>query len=82
MSSDTSPRVSLLIAEDKLDTSATGFLQGDLKALDVGLVLIVDRVDDPPVSPNESKRIRRKVDRHILPLLFFIYTGMSMLFAQ
>ena len=47
----------------------------DLRALDVGLALVAGHAEDPELSPQESKRLRRKIDRHLLPLLFLIYTG-------
>ena len=50
-------------------------IAADLKALDVGLTLVAGHGEDPDVSPQESKRIRRKIDRHLLPLLFLVYTG-------
>lgn len=49
----------------------------ELGALDVGLALVVDCIDDVPVTPTQSKQVRRKIDLHILPLLFLIYTGVS-----
>lgn len=48
-----------------------------LKSLDVGLALVVDHTDDSSVAPNQSKHVRRKIDLHILPLLFLIYTSTS-----
>ena len=49
-----------------------------LRALDVGLTLVADHSHDAPVPANESRRLCRKVDLHILPLLFLIYTGASL----
>ena len=46
-----------------------------IRRLDVGLALLQGHTDDPPVSPEESKRIRRKIDWHLLPLLCLIYMG-------
>lgn len=59
--------------------SSIDLIYGDLKELDVGLALIVDREDEEvPLSLNESKRILRKVDMHVLPLLCLVFGGESM----
>ncbi|KAJ3558280.1 hypothetical protein NM688_g1012 [Phlebia brevispora] len=48
--------------------------RGQLKTFDVSLALLKDEQDTTPLSANASKRIRRKVDWHLLPLLCLIYT--------
>lgn len=62
---------------DEKDGPGTSELVHDdnIKRLDVGLALLQGHTEDPPVSPEESKRIRRKIDWHLLPLLCMIYTG-------
>ena len=56
-------------------SSSVEHIAADLKALDVGLSLVAGHTQDAEISPQESKRLRRKIDRHLLPLLCFIYTG-------
>ena len=46
----------------------------ELKDVDVALSLVTNLQDDPPISPMESKRLCRKIDWHILPLLCLVYT--------
>lgn len=59
--------------------SSVDLIYGDLKELDVGLALIVNREEDEiPLSLDESKRILRKVDMHVLPLLCLVFGGEPM----
>ena len=60
---------------EKCSFESTELVQGDLKTLNVGLILIVDRPGEDSLSPEESRRLRRKIDWHLLPLLCLIYTG-------
>ncbi|TDL22869.1 MFS general substrate transporter [Rickenella mellea] len=45
-----------------------------LKGLDVTIGIAAGHANDDVMSPKEAQRIRRKLDWHLLPLLFFIYT--------
>ncbi|THG94563.1 hypothetical protein EW026_g6935 [Hermanssonia centrifuga] len=56
------------------DSGSIDVVHGELKSLDVGLALVADRSEDADLSPQESKRLRRKIDWHLLPMLFLIYT--------
>lgn len=53
---------------------STEFVHGNLASLDVGLKLVTN-TEDEDFSPKEMKRLRRKIDCFILPLLCLIYTG-------
>lgn len=61
--------------DEKLPTDSTEFIHGDLRSLDVGMKLAAKHGADPELSPQESARLRRKIDWHLLPLLCLIYTG-------
>lgn len=61
--------------EVKNGSDSVEHITADLRTLDVGLSLVAGHTDEPEISPQESKRLRRKIDRHLLPLLCFIYTG-------
>ncbi len=63
------------------DSGSIDVVHGELKSLDVGLALVADRSEDADLSPQESKRLRRKIDWHLLPMLFLIYTGRSTIFS-
>ena len=69
------------VAPTTVSESDLELIHGDLKQLDVGLKLVAGHSDEPEVSPQESKRLRRKIDRHLLPLLCAIYAGESSFFA-
>lgn len=46
------------------------------KGVDVSVDLVAGiHADDAPLDPAEARRIRRKIDWQLLPLLFFLYTG-------
>ena len=75
---DSSQHASLTNEKDGGFENRSGHLEhiaADLKAFDVGLALVAGHDEDPDISPLESKRLRRKIDRHLLPLLFLVYTG-------
>ncbi len=60
------------------DESASGYdlnVKSDLRELDVAVELAAGHADDPDISPEEFRRLRNKLDLHILPLLGFIYAG-------
>ena len=61
--------------DEKTSVSDAELIHGTYKSLDVGLKLVTGHSDEPEVSPEESKRLRRKIDRHLLPMLCVIYTG-------
>ena len=63
------------VQDEKFGFDPTECMQVDLKALDVGLALIADETNETPLSPYEAKRLCRKIDWHLLPLLCLIYTG-------
>ncbi|KAB5593649.1 MFS general substrate transporter [Ceratobasidium theobromae] len=44
------------------------------KGVDEAIDLVVGHVDDQPLNPEEARRIRFKIDRVVLPLLFALYT--------
>ena len=54
-------------------------LLADQKALDISLALpgVVGVHDDSELDPADSLRVKRKLDRRILPLLFSLYTRTS-----
>ncbi|KAH8113932.1 MFS general substrate transporter [Phellopilus nigrolimitatus] len=61
--------------DEKADSAAsTECIHGELKNLDVGLALITGSIENGDLTPQEAKRLRRKIDWHLLPLLFLIYT--------
>jgi hypothetical protein len=65
--------------DEKLGTSS---FHSDAVKYDSGVDVAVNLVagahaDDAALSPEEFRRIRAKLDWHILPLLFLIYTRMS-----
>ena len=60
--------------DEKVDGS-TEHIHESIRRLDVGLVLLKGHTEDVAVTPEESKRLRRKIDWHLLPLLCLIYTG-------
>lgn len=46
--------------------------------VDVAVALVSGaHADDGPLDPAEARRIRNKLDWHLLPLLFLLYTGLS-----
>lgn len=71
-------------SDEKLGSEAVPgeLLHGDYKSLDVGLALVAGHADEPELTPQESKRLRRKIDWHLLPMLCLIYTGALSLFAR
>ena len=76
MSFDTARSASLVDGNDVQDPDFKAVIHGEPNTLDVALTLAGD-AGDAPVPPQLSHRIRRKIDLHILPLLFLIYTGAS-----
>lgn len=62
--------------DEKSGGSETEFIHDELKRLDIGLALLKGHTEDAAISPEESKRLRRKIDWHLLPLLCLIYTGL------
>lgn len=77
MSDHHDPSRSESFSDEKLSSeSAPGeLLHGDYKSLDVGLALVAGHADEPELTPQESKRLRRKIDWRLLPMLCLIYTG-------
>ena len=78
MASEKSPSISSTDA--KVFTNVAVFAPAELKALDVARALALVKNPDndmsiEPVSPAESARLLRKIDWHLLPLLFFVNTG-------
>lgn len=61
--------------DEKHPSDSTEFIHGDISTFDVGMKLAAKLGDDPELSPQESARLRRKIDWHLLPLLCLIYTG-------
>ena len=59
----------------ELDTVALA----DQRTLDISLALpgVAGVHEDDDLDPAESSRVRNKLDRRILPLLFLLYTRMS-----
>lgn len=58
------------------DSSSAYNVKADVRALDVAVELAAGHTDDTEISPEEFRRLRFKLDKHILPLLGFIYAGM------
>ena len=54
-----------------------GSLHKAASEVDVTVGLVVGHDDDAPVSAEESRRLRIKMDWHILPLLWMVYTRQS-----
>lgn len=50
--------------------------QSKLREVDVAIGIAAGHTNDEEITPEEAKRIRRKLDWHILPLLFLLYTRM------
>lgn len=65
------------LSKEKDEHEKIAVVVNEIKTLDVGLTLVANCAHDAPIDSNESKRVCRKVDLHILPLLFLIYTGKS-----
>ncbi|KAJ3554235.1 hypothetical protein NM688_g3211 [Phlebia brevispora] len=61
--------------DEKVRYDDIDLIHGDFKTLDVGLTLVVDQSDDTPLQAKDAKRLRRKIDWHLLPLLCMIYTA-------
>ncbi|KAI5121702.1 hypothetical protein M0805_002095 [Coniferiporia weirii] len=70
----TSRSNSFVDQKEKDGAASTEYIHSDLKNLDVGLALVAGHADEAELTPQESKRLRRKIDWHILPLLCLIYT--------
>ncbi|KZS96309.1 MFS general substrate transporter [Sistotremastrum niveocremeum HHB9708] len=62
-------------------SSSVGAVQLD-EHIDVAAELVLGHSDDAEPSAQESKRLRRKLDWHILPLLALIYTRAGSLAAS
>ncbi|KAL5522700.1 hypothetical protein ACEPAG_8718 [Sanghuangporus baumii] len=71
-SNDHSRSVSFI--DEKTIAPGAEYIHGNLKHLDVALELVAGHSDEQEISPEESKRLRRKIDRYLLPLLCVIYT--------
>ena len=52
------------------------FVSANHKTLDISLALAGIH-DDSELDPADSLRVKRKLDRHLLPLLFLLYTRTS-----
>ena len=49
---------------------------GDFKRFDVAVAVAAGHASDGEIDKLADRRLRRKIDKHLLPLLFFIYCGM------
>jgi MFS transporter, ACS family, allantoate permease len=45
------------------------------KGVDVAATLVAGHADDAPIDKTENTRLLRKLDKHILPLMFLLYIG-------
>ena len=54
-------------------------ISGDVKNFDVAVAVAAGHANDEEVDKLEDLRLRRKLDRHLLPLLFFIFCGTHLL---
>ncbi|KAF8343124.1 MFS general substrate transporter [Cantharellus anzutake] len=66
-----------------LDHSSSSIANADVVSYGQGVDVAVDLVagehaNDAPVPPDVASRIRRKLDWHLLPLLFLLYTCQGM----
>ncbi|THH12134.1 hypothetical protein EW145_g185 [Phellinidium pouzarii] len=68
--------------DEKAEKASVEYIYGDLKNLDVGLELVAGVDEHAEFSPQEAKRLRRKLDWHLLPMLCLIYTGMGALLSN
>ncbi|KAL5523135.1 hypothetical protein ACEPAF_1402 [Sanghuangporus sanghuang] len=59
--------------DEKVSPDDLELVHGDFKRMDVGLKLVTGHSKEPEVTPDESKRLRRKIDWNLLPLLCAIY---------
>lgn len=57
-----------------LDSGSLECVHNDVKNLDVAAAMAAGHTDDT-VDKEEDRRLRLKIDWHLLPLLMFIYTG-------
>jgi MFS transporter, ACS family, DAL5 transporter family protein len=58
------------------DDSASVEVVNYQEGVDVAVDLVAGQhADDAPLNPTEALKIRRKIDWHLLPLLFLLYTG-------
>lgn len=67
-------------SDEKLPTDSVEFIHGTAKQLDVALALVAadgsaNEKLEAEFSADELRRLRWKLDRHLLPLLCLIYTG-------
>lgn len=67
---------------EKLPIDSTEYIHGTTKQLDVALALVAgdsaaNQALEAEFSADELRRLRWKLDRHLLPLLCLIYTGVS-----
>lgn len=61
--------------EERYHANAVKFNTG----VDVAVEMLSGaHANDAPLDPAEASRIRRKLDWHLLPLLFLLYTGQYM----
>ena len=68
---------------EKLPIDSTEYIHGNAKQLDVALSLVAadgaaNQALESEFSPKELRRLRWKLDRHLLPLLCLIYTGIRL----
>lgn len=75
-------QMSRLIRNESSHEKFNGSLEciyGNVKDFDVAVAVAAGHANDEEVDKFADLRLRRKIDRHILPLLFFIYCGGSLL---
>jgi MFS family permease len=66
-------------SDEKIDQTSVHSGAININAgVDVSVGLVAGRhADDAPLDPEEARRIRNKLDKNILPLLFLLYTVQS-----
>ena len=71
----TDPSRSASSIDEKVSPDDHELVHGDFKRMDVGLKVVAGHSEEPEISPSDAKRIRRKIDWNLLPLLCVIYMG-------
>ena len=56
-------------------SSSSEWVASDIRKLDVAVSIAAGHANDPVITHEDSLRIRRKLDWHLLPLLSAIYCG-------
>lgn len=69
-------RPDFVLDDEKICYDDAKLIHGELRTFDVGLALVAqDHLKEPETSAEESVKLRRKIDWHLLPLLCLVYTG-------